>query len=56
MKTLQLVALAGASHADGPLRTLPAASRDTAQTRQTVQARTLDEAIARNLEELGYGG
>jgi hypothetical protein len=27
-----------------------------AQAVQTMQALTLDEAIARNLEELGYGG
>jgi hypothetical protein len=32
------------------------ASRDTAQAGQTARARTLDEAIAWNLKEFGYGG
>jgi hypothetical protein len=56
MQTLRLVVPAGASHADSQRRDLPATSWDPAQAGQTARARTLDEAIARNLKELGYGG
>jgi hypothetical protein len=52
----RLVTPAGALHADRPPGDLPAVSQATAQAGQTTQALTLDEAIAWNLKEFGYGG
>jgi hypothetical protein len=51
----RLVAPTRALHADRPLRNLPAVSQAMAKSGQTMQALTLDEAIAWNLKEFWCG-